>query len=64
MESENYRGYAIEIEPDGAGWRVWAHPRVPALPITSHVSFYVRADDAEEALHQVKQKIDSLLSLF
>jgi hypothetical protein len=64
MESENYRGYVIATEPDGDGWRVWAHPRVPALPITSHVSFYVEADDAEEALAQLKQKIDSLLSPF
>lgn len=62
MESEIYRGYQIAAEPNGDGWRVSAHPQFPELPITAHVSFHVDADSAEQALDQVKQKIDSLLS--
>jgi hypothetical protein len=63
MESETYRGYEIMTEPNGKGWRVWAHPRSPELPITSHESFHVDADSPEEALGKVRQKINDLLSL-
>ena len=61
MESETYRGYQIAVQPNGHGWRVWAHPWSPELPLTSQVSFHVDAESAEEALSKVKQKIDDLL---
>jgi hypothetical protein len=57
METENYRGYHIVMEPNGDGWRVWAHPQSPDLPITPHVSFHVDADSSDEALGQAKQKM-------
>jgi hypothetical protein len=63
MESENYRGYHIMTEPNGDGWRVWAHPQSPDLPITSHTTFHVDADSSQEALGKVKQKIDDLVLL-
>ena len=63
MESEIYRGYHIAVEPNGEGWRVWAHPQSPELPITRHVSIHVDAESSEEALDQAKQRIDSLLAL-
>jgi hypothetical protein len=62
MESETYRGYQIAAQPNGQGWRVWAHPWSPELRITPQVSFHVDAESAEEALAKVKQKIDGLLS--
>jgi hypothetical protein len=61
MQSDHYRGYEIAVEPNGQGWRVWAHPRHPDLPITRHQSFHVDADSTEDALAEARQKIDSLL---
>jgi hypothetical protein len=61
MDSELYRGYQIVAQPNGDGWRVWAHPQSPDLPITSHASFHVDTESAEQALAKVKQKIDTLL---
>jgi hypothetical protein len=63
MESETYRGYHITAQPNGHGWRVSAHPLSPDLPITTRVAFHVDAEQPEDALAKVKEKIDSLLSL-
>ena len=62
-DSETYRGYLIQVEPNGHGWRVWARPRTPELPIAKHGSFHVDAHNAEEALQEARQKIDGLLQL-
>jgi len=58
---DNYRGYDITVEPNGHGWRVWAHPKSPDLPITRHRSFHVDGDSTDDALAEARSKIDSLI---
>ena len=63
MAQESYRGYKIIVEPNGDGWRVWAHPMTPDLPITRHRSFRVDAASSDEALRTAEAKIDGLFAL-
>jgi len=60
---DHYRGYEIAVEPNGDGWRVWAHPTSSELPITRHQSFHVDANSEEDALAEARQKIDWLISI-
>ena len=53
-ETQSYRGYEIVIEANGHGWRVWAHPRTPDLPITRHRSFHVDAKTTDQALAEAE----------
>ena len=58
---QSYRGYEIVVQANGHGWRVWAHPRTPDLPITRHCSFHVDADTTDQALVEARKRIDDLL---
>jgi hypothetical protein len=60
-EMQSYRGYEIVVEANGEGWRVFAHPRTPDLPITRHRSFHVDADTTNDALEEARKRIDDLL---
>ena len=63
-EAQSYRGYEIVVEANAHGWRVWAHPRTPDLPITRHRSFHVDADTTDEALKEARRRIDDLLMYY
>jgi hypothetical protein len=60
-DHQSYRGYEITVEPNGEGWRVWAHPMTPDLPVTKHRSFHLDAGNTEEALAEARKRIDDLL---
>ena len=60
-ERPSYFGYEIVVDANGEGWRVWAHPRTPDMPITTRRSFHVDAANADEALEEARQRIDDLL---
>jgi hypothetical protein len=58
---EQYCGYSIEIAPKDAGWRVWARPNTPNLPILRQDPFDSDAPSEAEAFAEAKRQIDSLL---
>ena len=57
---ETYRGYEVEVEPDGAGQYLSARPLHPELPILSRVRMKVLCTQ-ERALEILRIAVDRLL---
>ena len=58
-----YRGYSISAEREGRAWRVAVSPKGPDLPLMRKNSFEIRAPSLEEALSNIRTRIDLLLDL-
>ena len=57
---EVYRGYAIEVEPDGGGHYLSAKPTGPDLPILSHSRVRVLCSQAR-GVEILRSAVDRLL---
>lgn len=57
---EVYRGYAIEVEPDGGGHYLSAKPTGPDLPILSHSRVRVLCSQAR-GVENLRSAVDRLL---
>ena len=58
--TEEYRGYEIQVEPDGGGHYMSARPLHPGLPILSRSRMKVLCSK-ERALALIKTAVDRLL---
>ena len=58
-----YRGYRIKAERVGRVCLVSVTPKVPDLPLMGKHSYEIRASSVEEALVNVRTRIDLLLDL-
>jgi len=58
-----YRGYRIKAERDGRAWRVAVSPQHPDLPLMRKPSFEIRATSVDEAISNIRTRIDLLLDL-
>jgi hypothetical protein len=58
-----YRGYRIKAERVGRVCLVSVTPKVPDLPLMRKHSYEIRASSVEEALVNVRTRIDLLLDL-
>ena len=57
---EKYRGYEVEVEPDGGGHYVSARPIHPGLPILSRSRMKVLCSQ-KRALEILRSAVDRLL---
>jgi hypothetical protein len=58
-----YRGYRIEAERKGRAWRVAVSPKRSDLPLMRQQSYEIRAASFDEAMSNVRTRIDLLLDL-
>jgi hypothetical protein len=58
-----YRGYRIKAEREGRAWRVAVSPKRSDLPLMRKQSYEIRAASLNEALSNVRTRIDLLLDL-
>jgi hypothetical protein len=58
-----YRGYKIKAEPIGRVWLVKVSPKRCDLPLMRMNSFKIRASSVEEAVSNIRTRIDLLLDL-
>jgi hypothetical protein len=58
-----YRGYRIKAERDGRAWRVAVRPKQPDLPLMRKPAFEIRATSVDEAISNIRTRIDLLLDL-
>lgn len=58
-----YRGYNLTVALSGHGWRIWAVPLTPDLPILLRHSFTVPASSDDDAMEHAKERVDRLLTL-
>ena len=58
-----YRGYRIKAEPVGRAWRVAVRPRRSDMPVMRKQSFDIRASSLDEAVSNVRTRIDLLLDI-
>jgi hypothetical protein len=58
-----YRGYRIKAKRDGLAWRVAVSPKHPDLPLMRKPSFEIRATSVDEAISNIRTRIDLLLDL-
>jgi hypothetical protein len=57
-----YRGYNLTVARNGHGWRIWAYPLTPDLPILLRHSFTVPASSDDEAMKHAKEHVDRVLA--
>jgi hypothetical protein len=58
-----YRGYRIKAEGVGRAWHVAVSPRRSDMPVMRKHSFDIRASSLDEAVSNVRTRIDLLLDL-
>jgi hypothetical protein len=58
-----YRGYRIKAEREGRAWRVAVSPKRSDLPLMGQQSYEIRAASFDEAMSNVRTRIDLLLDL-
>ena len=58
-----YRGYRIKAEREGRAWRVAVSPQSSDLPLMRNYSYEIRAASLDEAVSNVRTRIDLLLDL-
>jgi hypothetical protein len=58
-----YRGYRIKAEREGRAWRVAVSPKRSDLPLMRKHSYEIRASSLDEAVSNVRTRIDLLLDL-
>jgi hypothetical protein len=58
-----YRGYTIRAEREGGSWRVVVSPKTSDLPLMREHSFQIRAPSLEDAVSNIRTRIDLLLDL-
>jgi hypothetical protein len=58
-----YRGYRIKAEHVGRAWRVAVSPRRSDMPVMRKHSFDIRASSLDEAVSNVRTRIDLLLDI-
>jgi len=58
-----YRGYRIKAEHVGRAWRVAVSPRRSDMPVMRKYSFDIRASSLDEAVSNVRTRIDLLLDI-
>jgi hypothetical protein len=61
MHHTSYRGYNVSVLHEDHSWRAWVRPRLPELPIYRWHSFIVRGVSQDEALAEIKRRIDDLI---
>ena len=59
---ENYRGYVIEVDPDGKGQHMSLRPLQPDLPISDQARVQLSCSE-EQALSVGRVAVDRLLRL-
>jgi hypothetical protein len=62
MESQQYRGYHIELRREWSSWCVSAQPMRPELPILPRSFLRSLTPDKNEAVTVAKKNIDRILS--
>jgi hypothetical protein len=58
-----YRGYRIKGEREGCAWRVAFSPKRSDLPLMRKHCYEIRAASLDEAVSNVRTRIDLLLDL-
>jgi len=58
-----YRGYRIKAVHVGRAWRVAVRPRRSDMPVMRKHSFDIRASSLDEAVSNVRTRIDLLLDI-
>ena len=58
-----YRGYKIRAQHVGRAWRVAVSPRRSDVPVMRKHSFDIRASSLDEAVSNVRTRIDLLLDI-
>jgi hypothetical protein len=58
-----YRGYRINAEREGRAWRVAVSPKRSDLPLMHKNSYEIRAASLDEAVSNIRTRIDLLLDL-
>ena len=58
-----YRGYKIRAQHVGRAWRVAVSPRRSDVPVMRKPSFDIRASSLDEAVSNVRTRIDLLLDI-
>ena len=58
-----YRGYKIRAQHVGRSWRVAVRPRRSDMPVMREHSFDIRASSLDEAVSNVRTRIDLLLDI-
>jgi len=58
-----YRGYRIKAEQVGRAWRVAVSPRRSDMPVMRKPSFDILASSLDEAVSNVRTRIDLLLDI-
>ena len=58
-----YRGYKIRAQHVGRAWRVAVRPRRSDMPVMRKHSFDIRASSLDEAVSNVRTRIDLLLDI-
>jgi hypothetical protein len=58
-----YRGYSIIAKRNGRGWVIAVSPKTPELPLMPKSSFDIRAPSSEEAIANIRTRIDLLLDV-
>ena len=58
-----YRGYKIRAQHVGRAWRVAVSPRRSDMPVIRKHSFDIRASSLDEAVSNIRTRIDLLLDI-
>ena len=58
-----YRGYSITAERNGRGWVIAVSPKTPELPLMRKSTFEIRAPSFEEAIANIRTRVDLLLDV-
>ena len=58
-----YRGYKIRAQHVGRAWRVAVRPRHSDMPVMRKHSFDIRASSLDEAVSNIRTRIDLLLDI-
>ena len=58
-----YRGYKIRAQHVGRAWRVAVSPRRSDMPVMRKHSFDIRASSLDEAVSNIRTRIDLLLDI-
>jgi hypothetical protein len=62
-QPNEYRRYRIKAEHVGRAWRVAVSPRRSDVPVMRKHSFDIRASSLDEAVSNVRTRIDLLLDI-
>jgi hypothetical protein len=59
----DYRGYKIEVKPNGRAWVVSVVPQTPELPILRWNSFRAPLGSERDAIAEAQRRVDRLLTV-